>query len=195
MAFQELALLFALILPLSYTQNTYYVTTTANTTCPGEPCRTLSEYVEQVGQYFVSNTTFIFLPGEHILDNSVSIGDVSNLTLVGDSSSFPLVTSQIICSQPASVLLYQISELRIDGLVFSSCGDSLTGAAVTVSLVSESQISNCVFQYNTNMDNVGQGGGAIFAINSNLTLLENSFENNFASVGRSFGRRECCELS
>ena len=183
MAFQELALLFALILPLSYTQNTYYVTTTANTTCPGEPCRTLSEYVEQVGQYFVSNTTFIFLPGEHILDNSVSIGDVSNLTLVGDSSSFPLVTSQIICSQPASVLLYQISELRIDGLVFSSCGDSLTGAAVTVSLVSESQISNCVFQYNTNMDNVGQGGGAIFAINSNLTLLENSFENNFASVG------------
>ena len=183
MAFQELSLLFLLIFPLCYTQNTYYVTTTADTPCPGEPCHTLSEYVEQVGQYFISNTTFIFLPGQHVLDNSVSVGNVSNLTLLGDSSSLPQVTSKIICSQPASVILYQVSELYINGLAFTSCGDSLTGAAVMVSMATESQISNCIFQYNTNPNDIDQGGGAIAVLDSSLTLLENTFEGNYAGSG------------
>ena len=33
-----------------------------------QPCLTLNEYAQQVEQYFVNDTTFLFLPGTHELD-------------------------------------------------------------------------------------------------------------------------------
>ena len=184
MAFPELAFLFLLIFPPCCAQNTYYVSTSPDTSCPGEPCHTLTEYTEQADLYFTSNSTFIFLPGNHTLENFVSVTDVSNLTLLGDSSSLPQVTSRIICSQPASIVLYQVSELYISGLAFVSCGrDSLTGAAVIVSMAVESEISNCIFQNNINTNVRGRGGGAIAVVDSNLSLLENTFESNYAISG------------
>ena len=38
--------------------------------CPSssQPCLTFNEYAQEVNQYFVDNTTFLFLPGTHELD-------------------------------------------------------------------------------------------------------------------------------
>ena len=53
---------------LCHTQDIYYITPTPNTPCPGEPCHTLSQYGERYFQNFNSNTTLVFLPGDHLLN-------------------------------------------------------------------------------------------------------------------------------
>jgi hypothetical protein len=69
---QKLSLLFVLYsLPSCSTENTYYVTPTPDTQCPGEPCHTLSQYVEQDFKKFDSNTTLVFLPGDHTLNHTI----------------------------------------------------------------------------------------------------------------------------
>ena len=36
--------------------------------CPGEPCHTLAYCEQRVPQYFVSNTTIVFLNGTHYME-------------------------------------------------------------------------------------------------------------------------------
>ena len=178
MGFQELALLLLLILPLCSSRNVFYVTPTPDTPCPAEPCHTLAEYVDHAEEYFISSTTFSFLPGNHTLTESFSIKDVTDLTLTAYILSRP-VPSKIICSQPASISFTNVSELWILSLGFISCGDGDSNAAVSLDSVNGSLIVLCEFQNNTQL---GDGGG-IAINNSNINLSSNSFLNNTAKRG------------
>ena len=55
--------------------------------CPGEPCHPLSYYVQQISQYFVSNTTMVFLNGTHCMEalQPVIIKSVENFTMKGST--------------------------------------------------------------------------------------------------------------
>ena len=172
-------LLLLLVLPLCWAQTTYYVTPTPETPCPGEPCHTLSEYVAQVGEYFTSSATFMFLSGNHALEKSVSILEQTNLSLIGDSSSLPQVTSRIVCSQPASINFYNVSNLVISSLAFISCGKSDTGPAVMVNLAPHAKLTNCLFQNNKNMNHFGSVGGVLaFKDSSSIVISESAFIGN-----------------
>ena len=172
-------LLLLFVLPLCWAQTTYYVTPTPETPCPGEPCHTLSEYVAQVGEYFTSYTMLMFLSGNHTLEKSVSIEKQINLSLIGDSSSLPQVTSRIICSQPASINFYNTSNLVISSLAFISCGKSDTGPAVMVNLAPHAKLTNCLFQSNTNINLfVGVGGALAFKDSSSIVISESTFIGN-----------------
>ena len=186
--------------PLYCTQNTYYIKPTADTPCPGEPCHTLYQYGEQYFHNFSSNSTLEFLPGNHTLNFTISVGTLSDswdnqqpdpyyppssLSLLGSPSSLPEITSRIVCTWPAGFLFSEIAELHITALAFVSCGHN-DSAAINILLVWNINISICTFQGNTNnqsgLSEYGFGG-AIHVYGSNLTLIENIFQNNFAYQG------------
>ena len=182
----QISLLLLMLLTSCSAQSTYYITPTTDTPCPGEPCHTLSEYV--AGQYFNNvpvNTTMEFLPGNHTLEQTISVTNLTWVTLHGDSSSLPEVTSRIECTWPAGFVFTNIAELHISVLAFISCGHH-NSAAVTITSVWQSDISDCTFQNSSNTKYYHpdtQLGGALFLKASTLTLTANTFQSNSADFG------------
>ena len=72
-------------------ENVYCVTPTAMScsSCPQNYsyCATLSEYAQQAELYFTSNTTMVFLSGDHILDIDITVTRVVRLTMHKQFSS------------------------------------------------------------------------------------------------------------
>ena len=139
---QKLILLLVL-LTLCSAQSIDYITPTLDTPCQGEPCHTLSEYV--AGQYFNNlraNTTMEFLPGNHALGQTISVTNLTWLTLFGDSSVLPELASSIVCTQPAGFVFTVIAELHITALAFISCGYN-NSAAVSMTSIQQCDILNC----------------------------------------------------
>ena len=172
--------LFLMLLTLCSAQSTYYVTPTIDTPCPGEPCHTLSQYVAD--QYFKNlpvNTTMKFLPSNHTLEQTISVTNLISISLYGNSSSLPEITSRIVCTWPAGFVFTDITELHISSLAFISCGHSNT-AAVSIIFVHQSSIFNCSIHNNFNADGFG---GALYILNSDVILASNKFQHNSAKVG------------
>ena len=75
------------------TESVYCVTPTQPTgtscsLCPhNSKCATLSDSAQQAKSFFISNTTMVFLPGDHTLDISITVANISSLTMCGESSS------------------------------------------------------------------------------------------------------------
>ena len=135
-----------------------------------------------------------FLPGNHTLKQTISVTNLTSLTLHGDSSSLPEVTSRIVCTWPAGFVFTGIAELHISALAFISCGHNYS-AAVRIMSVQQSNISNCSFYNNGYVDMYDsrsrfyyhdQGGGALYVWDSNVILIRNIFQNNSAMNGGVF---------
>ncbi len=125
------------------------------------------------------NTTMEFLAGNHTLDVKIRLRSLTWLTLLGDSSSLPEVTSRIVCTWPAGFVFKNINELQISALAFVSCGTNDSGA-VYIGSVQHSHISNCAFQNNS----ASYGGAlAVHGSSSRLRLTDNTFQNNHAHSG------------
>ena len=77
-----LAVVLAAFGPLQYEAATEYnVRPVSDTSCPGEPCLTWTEYISQSDQYIHSNTTFWFMPGTHHMNMPFKASRVSNVEL------------------------------------------------------------------------------------------------------------------
>ena len=150
------------IQPVCCTQSTYYVKPTPDTPCPSEPCLTLSEYAQGTGPLFASNTTMVFLPGDHQLYNDMGITNITSFTMVGGSTTLPDITSNIVCTGPSSFIFQNISYLKIHALELNDCG-SATLAAMQVSAI-QFELSNSAFYNirNTSLEATG----------SDLTITE-----------------------
>ena len=116
----------------------------------------------------------VFLPGNYSLETSIMFTSLNSLTLAGDSSSLPQVTTSIVCSQLANIVFSNMAELFITDIKLVSCSSSFT-ASVQLDQVFQASIVNCNFQ--------GGQRGALIVFNSNVHLSNNTFENNSASVG------------
>ena len=179
----QIPLLFLVLLTSCSAQSTYYVTPTPDTPCPGEPCHTLSEYV--AGQHFNNlpvNTTMEFLPGNHTLEQTISVTNLTWVTLHGDSSSLPEVISRIECNWPAGLVFTNISELYISALVYTSCGHH-NSAAIHIMSIKHSNISYCSFHNSVNANSLKHKGGSLQIQNSYVILTGNEFQHNTAKVG------------
>ena len=80
----------------------YYVRPTepTNTSCPAQPCLTLSQYTSDSDHYFKSNTVFKFLPGTHHMEKPLTIGNVRNMSLESlsdESDEYPHLVAQLSC--------------------------------------------------------------------------------------------------
>ena len=109
-----------LALPSLTIGETLHVRSTS--TCPTHPCYTLSEYAQDLGQYTnSSHLTLQFLPGNHTLNANLTITDIFQLEML--SSVEP---TRIVCSSNVGFTFRNISEIKISGVAFVSCGISRT---------------------------------------------------------------------
>ena len=168
-AFITLLLATALPFCMCAAQNTYYIKPTPSTPCHEDPCNTLSQYMSESEQYLTSNTTIVFLPGEHVLQHNVTVSNVGRLAFIGSSSSPPASASRIACTD-ATLTFTNIHTLEIADLDFHSCTIKLnTSSAV----FSKSRFENSTSIY----------GGAIYAHRSTTTFDgETRFDSNRAAV-------------
>ena len=174
LTWQKLSMILVLLTSCSG-ESSFYVTPTPNTPCPGEPCHTLSEYVAI--EYFDNltvNTTMEFLPGNHTLGQTITMTILQKLTLQGDPSSLPEVSSRIVCTWPAGFVFTKIGELHISAMAFISCGHPYS-AAIHMRSVQQCEISDCTFQSCISDYNIVLQVGAPYIEDS--TLTPNTFYN------------------
>ena len=190
-------------------ENVYCVTPTTDScsSCPHNSthCTTLYEYAQETELYFTSNTTMVFLPGNHALNMSITVSDVTRLTMCGESSSGNRAT--VVCSGSVGLRFTSMVEFKLYSLAFTSCGrnDGVSPGshyALLLQSTQNAELVNCFFNdnlgtallvKNTNVALAGNsefihnhcesnscvGGGAIRALSSNVTITGNAnfFEN------------------
>ena len=175
--FSQISFLWALlllpILSLCTAQEPYYyVKPTTDTSCPADPCLTLSEYVQQPDQYLMSNATMVFLPGTHTLDNDFVVADVASFRLLGDPTSLPEVTTRVVCSGPVGFSFDRVLWLEISGLAITGCG-TFNHGAIRASAVWQFKLENSSLNNNI-------GASALFVLKSNVSIVHTDFVNNSA---------------
>ena len=109
-------------------------------------CHPLSFYIQNVSQYFTSNTVMIFMPGHHQLNLSldgvpvVNVTGISNLAMTGQGAVMyneseegaPLPNSTILCNSnnennPRNgILFYKSDAIHIENLTIENCGAKFT---------------------------------------------------------------------
>ena len=153
-------------------QNTYYVSSATDSACPSTPCLNFSQYIQNSDTYFTSNTTFIFRPGDHIVEKNVVIANVNILKLTGRSETKP----RIVCTLPAGFALDNVSNAEFASLEFISCGaQDYPFSTMFLNEVANVKLTNCSFQNSKST--------ALYALNSVVVLTWNSFRNNSANYG------------
>lgn len=113
----------------------YYVRPTepTNTSCPGHPCFTLAQYINDSEHYFKSNnnTVFWLLNGIHNISAPVIVSDAHNVTIerYGMGEHFPhvvfspscycmcYVRIQGACKECSAIQFYNVSMATLNGLL------------------------------------------------------------------------------
>ena len=126
--------------------------------CPEDcdDCGSLMYYANHSREYFnQSDTTFRFLGGIHLLENStlINMGNAANLILSGEThNSSNFSQPRVVCSEsdPGGFSFYNITNLTIEYLSFSQCsGKSLSfhaSVALEIQLVHNLMMSGVAIQ-------------------------------------------------
>ena len=169
--------------------------------CPGQPCLTLDQYNQQTETYFTTGSAFVFLAGNHTVNTTINLTNISEITLRGERNSH----ADILCFNEFDILIKNVSILSIEGLVFLSRNTIIgtvglkiidsngiwihnvefqgsysfskpfTGLHITSS--DAVTVTSCYFEGNT-----ADNGGAIYVTaESNLTLNASTFIGNNAT--------------
>ena len=152
--------------------------TSTNTSCPTQPCQTLSEYAQDPGQYFNdSNLTLQFLPGNHTLDINLIITNIHQLEIHG-----AMLPTKVVCDSLVGFTFSNIYRVSIDGLAFVTCARSnvihlsgyryhyTTYYGLHLQSVQTAEIIDCTFQ--------DSYGSALGVVDSHVVLRDNNFLNN-----------------
>jgi len=133
-------------------QTTYYIKPTPSTSCPSDPCLTLSEYIQQPLHYLTSNTTLLLLPGNHVLSTNFTVENVSGFEIMSFAPADSQAT-RVVCQGLVGFSFQNISHLAMHGLTINSCGKGsfiylypyYGMYGVLVDSVLDTSISNCSF--------------------------------------------------
>ena len=97
-----------------------FVTSSDNVTCSSKsPCLTLNKYAREADQYFVDNTTFIFLPGVHHLDLQLNLENLSNVTFLG---SYEVEVTQILFNNGSNITWTNCMNVKVSNFVINING-------------------------------------------------------------------------
>ena len=108
----------------SYTVNglEYYVHSPNDPqSCPQNSveCNSLSHYIgSNTDRYFVPDTTFVFLPGMHPLNEVMMIENLHNLTLTGENAT-------IQCNEAVGMSFTNVTLLTLHGITLTRCGRNI----------------------------------------------------------------------
>ena len=173
-----------LINTLSYcsAENVYCVTPTV-TSCSSCPhtsthCATLSEYAQEAEMYFTSNTTIVFLPGDHALDVRITVANVTGLTMHGESSSGSKAT--VVRNGSVGFSFMNMVDFSVYSLVFTSFkipyyfisfgSRPASNFALGLQSTQNAKLVNCSFHNNL--------GTALTVRNTSVILADNEFIHN-----------------
>ena len=119
-------------IPSILASNQVYIVTPDRSCLPDHECHNLSHYVAQSNIYFTSNTTFIFLRGEHHLDRqeTIIVAGVDNLILegrgdwvMGPGETVMQSTAVINCTRGRGGFSFINSvSVTMQGLTLVNCG-------------------------------------------------------------------------
>ena len=203
-----LALFFSLQPSSAVTE--YYVWFNTLAACPTESCLTFNEYVNDTETYFTSNTSFIFLEGEHYLDSALVVDGKSDITMKASTNASVTITlssNAVIRFQDSQAFVVSLLKIHYHGsdryksalelvhsqnmqltnITFKKILDVRPSRAVLV-YNSTARISDCsFFNGSIQMENPFAGndlGGAILITLSTVEFLGcTNFIGNTAAVG------------
>ena len=184
----------------------YFISAPNGVSCPTQNvnCYRLSHFTEHSSLYFSDNTVFYFLEGRHVLNDTIEINGVSNLTLKGlgtmeQGFHYTVLQStvEISCegAVSAGLVFINVSDVSISGLLITRCSGKVLREispefskhlAATGSVVSEVQnqsASILIFQSScfqmSKVSIVNTTGFALIALNLfNSTIAKSSFASN-----------------
>ena len=172
--------------------------------CPIEPCLTLSCFANASTIYLHSNTTLIFMSGNHSLDSELLITNVSSFAMLANSTT---MDAFIACERPGKFMFNEINQVHVGGLKFIGCGDNrfrkvdqvtlndctfwgLKDNKSAIELINTTALirSSSFFSYTVgNYKFIGlhkvTTGGAIVATQSSIEIIQSLFKENKAEVG------------
>ena len=121
----------------------YYVRSSTSAACPTESCLTFNEYVNDKELYFISNTSFIFLEGEHYLDSALVVDGKSDISMKASANANVIVTLS-----PNSVIRFQDSQaLVMSALMMHYHGaDSYNKSALELADSRNMELNNITFR-------------------------------------------------
>ena len=189
----------------SHVSHLNYVKPYENITCPGDLCMTLEAYIEAAETFFISDTQFTFLPGEHYYDGNLRLSNITNMTFHGQDSTssghavqivftpgsnLTFVASQNIALENFSILLSG-SQIQFNDIFVSIQFRNTTGQLSSLSVAgSKSSLASIAFFCRNShfvIANIQITGaksllGAAFAVlNSTIAFSgSNTFNDNFA---------------
>ena len=147
-------------------ERTLYITPSSNILCHTRPCLTLSQFAQNSSSWLSSSTTLIFLAGNHTLDTAIFISNISNFSMLKDSTSGEGTHVVVICQDQTYFIFDCANELWITGLKFIGCGNN------GFSLIKNSIIENSTFQGQSD------SGTALSINDTNLTIVNSFFVSN-----------------
>ena len=169
------------------TASEYYVSAAPNgVPCPNThlPCHKLSYYTDDYTSYFTNDTIFYFLEGTHILQGTLEISHVSNITLQGlghiEQGFHETVmqsTSVIMCSDydRSGIQFISSKNIVLESLTIANCGLSWNMYYIKVSLFFI-DINNVALKWVSVQNGFGIG---LYLYNAFDVLIANStFANN-----------------
>ena len=130
----SLALYLTLLCSCS-TASVYYVVPTNGSESNYPYCHSLQYYADRQARYFVTESTFIFLSGEHRLNHgtNITVANVSNVTLMHNATISVCGDTEekdgrpvIDCDGGESGFIFtNVSHLKIQGINITNCGQQL----------------------------------------------------------------------
>ena len=192
---------------------TFYVTTSVNIPCPpAQHCVTLSQIAANSSGYLKPGTavTLVIQQGHHQLDSELLITDVEELLIVSNNATLVHTLDYTTDLCVKSARFYDIGCVQISGLNFIQSGGitvesvnqfmledsmfmnssetALQLINTTANIVRSSFMLNSVGNYK-NPIKTSRGethtlvGSAVITSQSNVTILNSSFEENSAEIG------------
>jgi len=144
--YQLFGLFYLLLLSSTATAEQFYVIPSNTTSCPKDPCYTLSDLVQKPSQYFASNTVIKFLPAHHQTNSgrnlTVLIKDVKNISLIGSDHIGSDFMSVIQCTGTLGFAFINVTTLKIEKLTLLFCQAPLL--AVEETYVNPDDIRNYI---------------------------------------------------
>ena len=175
-----MAVLFINTLSYCSAENVYCVTPTATScsmvSCPhnSNRCATLSVYAQEAELYFTSNTTMVFLPGDHVLDRNIKVASVDRLTMLGESPSgaVTVIRNGSVGFSFTSMVDFNIYCLDFTSYNMSwSFGDPpASSSALYLQSTHHAKLVNCSFHNNI--------GTALAIRDADIMLVKNKFIHN-----------------
>jgi len=129
------AILLAIAIPVCAAITVYVRPEYDHAHCPGDPCKPLSYYQQNVSQYFVSDTTVVFMSGTHSLEDlkPLVIQNVDNFIMKGIGSfirgleNLHESSSRIECKDThmSGFKFVNVTQVQIQNLTFAYCGQEV----------------------------------------------------------------------